>query len=448
MPIMKESKTYFPKKGYGKDDVLHKLDELKQEMVPVDGGRFGMYSLKGSEEIQSVVEQAALKFFSFNALFTFMNKPAGQIEDELIEMIREIFHGSDDMRANFTTGGSESIYCAMKAMRDWARDTMPHIKEPEIVIPYSAHIAFSRGGKYFGINIVRTPVAADNRVDIEATKAAITENTIGIVGSAPCWPFGVYDRIEELSELAIEKGVWLHVDACVGGYLAPFVQKAGYDLPNWDFTVPGVRSISADMHKYGYAPKPMSTVMYRGGDEQFHHYTVEDDWPCGPYFTQSLGGSRTFASTAAAWAVLNYMGEDGYVANAKRIMAIKQKMIDGLADCRDLNTAKTDLSLLIIDSVTLDISKVVGGMAQRGWSLLGNTQPPAIHLAIDPICDEQVERMIEDFYHVVEEVKAGESDEQGSLAYSGGKGSGYTPKWVSQVLAMLPKKLSKSSYTE
>jgi glutamate/tyrosine decarboxylase-like PLP-dependent enzyme len=372
-----------------------------------------------------------------------MNKPAGQIEDELIEMIREIFHGSEDMRANFTTGGSESIYCAMKAMRDWARETMPHIKEPEIIIPYSGHIAFSRGGKYFGINIVRTPVAADNRVDIQATKAAITKNTIGIVGSAPCWPFGVYDRIEELSELAMEKELWLHVDACVGGYLAPFVKKAGYDLPNWDFTVPGVRSISADMHKYGYAPKPMSTVMYRGGDEQFYHYTVEDDWPCGPYFTQSLGGSRTFASTAAAWAVMNYMGEDGYVANAKRIMTIKQKMIDGLVDCRDLSTAKTDLSLLIIDSASLDITKVVAGMAQRGWSLLGNAQPPAIHLAIDPISDEQVERMIEDFYHVAEEVKAGECDDKGSLAYSGGESSGYTPKWVSQVLAMLPKKLSK-----
>ncbi|USD63083.1 aspartate aminotransferase family protein [Vibrio sp. SCSIO 43140] len=443
MPIMQESKTYFPKSGYGKDEVLGKLDELKQEMVPVEGGRFGMYSLKGSEDIQNIVEQAALKFFSFNALFTFMNKPAGQIEDELIEMIREIFHGSDDMRANFTTGGSESIYCAMKAMRDWARETMPHIKEPEIILPYSAHSAFSRGGKYFGINIVRTPVAADNRVDIEATKAAINENTIGLIGSAPCWPFGVYDRIEELSDLATEKGLWLHVDACVGGYLAPFVKKAGYELPNWDFTVPGVRSISADMHKYGYAPKPMSTVMYRGGDEQFHHYTVVDDWPCGAYFTQSLGGSRTFASTAGAWAVMNYLGEEGYVENAKRIMTIKQMIIDGLAESADLRTAKTDLSLLIIDSPTLDITKVVGGMSQRGWSLLGNSTPPAIHLAIDPISDEEVERMIGDFYEVAEEVKSGESDQEGSLAYSGGQGDGYTPKWVSQVLEMLPKKLSK-----
>ncbi|WP_353500013.1 pyridoxal phosphate-dependent decarboxylase family protein [Vibrio sp. CB1-14] len=443
MPIMKLSQSYFPKTGYGKEDVLNKLDELKQDMVPVEGGRFGMYSLKGNEDIQDIVEQAALKFFSFNALFTFMNKPAGQIEDELIEMIREIFHGSDDMRANFTTGGSESIYCAMKAMRDWARETMPHIKEPELVMPYSAHSAFSRGGKYFGIKIVRTPVAADNRVDIGATKAAINENTIGLVGSAPCWPFGVYDRIEELSELATEKGLWLHVDACVGGYLAPFVKKAGYELPNWDFTVPGVRSISADMHKYGYAPKPMSTVMYRGGDEQFHHYTVVDDWPCGAYFTQSLGGSRTFASTAGAWAVMNYLGEDGYVENAKRIMTIKQMMIDGLAQSNDLRTANTDLSLLIIDSPTLDITKVVAGMSQRGWSLLGNAQPPAIHLAIDPISDEQVERMLIDFYDVVEEVRSGEGEQQGSLSYSGGHGQSYTPKWVRQVLEILPKKLSK-----
>ncbi|MGR5499248.1 pyridoxal phosphate-dependent decarboxylase family protein [Vibrio sp. DNB22_10_4] len=443
MPIMKHNQSYFPKTGYGKEDVLNKLDELKQEMVPVEGGRFGMYSLKGSEDIQDIVEQAALKFFSFNALFTFMNKPAGQIEDELIEMIREIFHGSDDMRANFTTGGSESIYCAMKAMRDWARETMPHIKEPELVMPYSAHSAFSRGGKYFGIKIVRTPVAADNRVDIEATKAAINENTIGLIGSAPCWPFGVYDRIEALSDLATEKGLWLHVDACVGGYLAPFVKKAGYELPNWDFTVPGVRSISADMHKYGYAPKPMSTVMYRGGDEQFHHYTVVDDWPCGAYFTQSLGGSRTFASTAGAWAVMNYLGEDGYVENAKRIMTIKQMMIDGLAQSNDLRTANTDLSLLIIDSPTLDITKVVAGMSQRGWSLLGNAQPPAIHLAIDPISDEQVERMLIDFYDVVEEVRSGEGEQQGSLSYSGGHGQSYTPKWVRQVLEILPKKLSK-----
>ncbi|MBY6195747.1 pyridoxal phosphate-dependent decarboxylase family protein [Vibrio hangzhouensis] len=440
MPIMQESNTYFPKNGYAKQEVLNKLDELKQQMVPVDGGRFGMYSLKGNEDIQDIVEQAALKFFSFNALFTFMNKPAGQIEDELIEMIREIFHGSDDMRANFTTGGSESIYCAMKAMRDWARETKPHIKEPELVMPYSAHSAFSRGGKYFGIKIVRTPVANDNRVDIEATKAAINDNTIGLIGSAPCWPFGVYDRIEELSDIAIEKGLWLHVDACVGGYLAPFVKKAGYDLPKWDFTVKGVRSISADMHKYGYAPKPMSTVLYRGGDEQFHHYTVVDDWPCGTYFSHSLGGSRTFASTAGAWAVMNYLGETGYIENAKRIMTIKEKLINGLAGSADLDTAHTDLSLLIIDSATLDITKVIGGMAQRGWSLLGNSHPPAIHLTIDPISDEEVERMLNDFYEVVEEVKSGESDEQGSLAYSGGQGEGYTPNWVRQVLEMLPQK--------
>ncbi|GAL34670.1 sphingosine-1-phosphate lyase [Vibrio maritimus] len=434
---------YFPKTGYSQQEVLGKLDELKTEMVPVDGGRFGMYSLKGNEEIQNIIEQAALKFFSFNALFTFMNKPAGQIEDDLVEMIREVFHGSDDMRANFTTGGSESIYCAMKAMRDWARQEMPHIEEPEIIMPYSAHSAFSRGGKYFGIKIVRTPVAEDNRVDIEATKAAINENTIGLVGSAPCWPYGVYDRIEELSDIATEKGLWLHVDACVGGYLAPFVKKAGYDLPYWDFTVPGVRSISADMHKYGYAPKPMSTVLYRGGDEQFHHYTVVDDWPCGPYFTQSLGGSRTFASTAGAWAVMNFLGEEGYVKNAKRIMTIKQMLIDGLAECEDLNTWKTDLSLLIIDSPTLDITKVVGGMGQRGWSLLGNAEPASIHLAIDPITDEQVEAMIRDFKEVVEEIKAGNDQAEGSLAYSGGQGTGYAPKWVKQVIEMLPAKLGK-----
>ena len=440
MPETLTKEIGFPKQGCDRQQLLQQLDEIKAGMFSEDKTKLSIGSLKGNEDIQSLVEQASNKFFAFNALFTFMEGSVGRIEDELLDMIVDLFKAGSGGRANLTTGGSESIYSAMKAMRDWARETRPHITAPEIVMPYSAHAAFSRGGKYFDIIIVRVPVAGDYRADVAAMAEAVSSNTIGIVGSAPCWPYGLYDRISELGELALAKNLWLHVDACVGGYLAPFVRKAGYPVPAFDFSVPGVRSMSADLHKYGYAPKPCSSILWRSEEEQQYHYTAPDDWPCGPYFTQSLVGSRPFSSTAAAWAVIRYLGEEGYVENARRIMEVKQRLLDGIAPIAGLRCWDTDLSLMVIEADRLDIQQVMGGMNNLGWCLLGNYEPPTMHLTVDPMSDEVIDSFISDLTEVMIRLNSGSQLTSGSLSYSGGKGGSYTPKWVSRALALIEKR--------
>jgi len=225
----------------------------------------------------------------------------------------------DEIVGSVTSGGTESILLAMKTYRDRARDRKG-ITEPEMVVPSTAHAAFDKAAQLFNIKIIRVPIGDDYRADVEATRKAITKNTIVIVGSAPPFPHGIIDPIEELSELARQAGVGFHTDACLGGFLLPWAERLGYDVPPFDFRLPGVTSISADTHKYGYAPKGSSVILYRGRALRHYQYYVITDWPGGLYLTPTFAGSRPGALSAACWAAIMAMGEQGYMEAAKRIL--------------------------------------------------------------------------------------------------------------------------------
>ena len=261
-------------------------ESAKKRTGPSTRRKGGVSAFRGPPDVQEVGRMAYDMFLSDNGIFSLRTEYMRRVEDEVIDMCVGLFHAADDASGTFTGGGSESNYSALHAMREWARQHHPQAVAPEVIAPYSAHPTFSKGCQYFGLKLVRTPLGPDLRADVPAMARAIGANTIGVVGSAPCWPYGLYDPIEAIGELAGRHRLWMHVDACVGGYLAPFVESLGQRLPLWDFRVPAVQSISADLHKYGYCPKPASTVLWRSAALKRFHHVHPEDWPGGPYQMQ------------------------------------------------------------------------------------------------------------------------------------------------------------------
>lgn len=283
----------------------------------------------------------------------------------------------DEVVGTTTSGGTESIIMAMKAYRD--RSGM---KRPEMVLPTSAHVAFDKAAQYLGFKQVRVPVANDHRADVAAMERAITRKTAVVVGSAPGFPHGVIDPINELSELARERGLGFHTDACLGGFVLPWAERLGYPVPRFDFRLPGVTSMSVDTHKYGYAAKGTSVALYRGRDLLHHQYFVATDWPGGLYYSQTMPGSRPGGLVATAWAAMLAMGEDGYSRAAAAILQTGATVRAGIEAIPELRVLGDPLWVIAFASDEVDIYEVMAQMAKRGWSLNGLHHPPAVHIAV------------------------------------------------------------------
>jgi len=313
-----------------------------------------------------------------------------------------------------SSGGTESIMLAMKTYRDWAHATRG-ITRPEMVAPTSAHPAFDKAAHYFGIKMVRVPVGADYRADVKATRKALTRSTIVLIGSAPSFPHGVIDPIEELSELARQRG--FHTDACLGGFVLPWAKKLGYPVPAFDFRLPGVTSMSADTHKFGYAAKGTSVVLYRGTELRSHQYFTATEWPGGIYFSPTFSGSRPGALIAAAWAALVSTGEQGYLEATCGILETADVLKRGIRTLPDLHVLGEPLFVIAFGSHTLDIYKVMEQMSARGWNLNGLHKPPAVHLCVTQRHTQPgvAQRFLEDLRACVEHVRANPG-EKGTMA--------------------------------
>jgi len=281
-----------------------------------------------------------------------------------------------------SSGGTESILLAMKAYRDFARDRRG-IAAPEIVAPVTAHAAFDKAARFFDMPLVRTPVDGQFRADLRALAAAVTERTAVIVGSAPTFPHGVIDPIPEIAALAAERGTGCHVDACLGGFILPWAERLGYPVPPFDFRLPGVTSMSADTHKYGYAAKGTSVVLYRGRELRgFQYYTVTD-WPGGLYLSPTLAGSRPGALSATCWAAMVSIGQSGYLDASRRILETGARIRDGVAAIPGLHVLGNPLWVTAFGTDDdLDVYQVMENMSHRGWSLNGLQRPAAVHLAV------------------------------------------------------------------
>jgi sphinganine-1-phosphate aldolase len=375
-------------------------------------------AFRGPPDVQEVGKMAYNMFLSDNGLFSLRSEYIRGVEEEVIEMCVSLFNAPSDASGTLTSGGSESNYSALHAMREWAREHHPEIKAPEVIVPYSAHPTFSKGCHYFGLKLVRTPLGGDLRADVAAMSKAIGANTIGVAGSAPCWPYGLYDPIEAIGDLAEQHDLWMHVDACVGGYLAPFVESLGHPLPQWDFRVPAVRSISADLHKYGYCPKSASTVLWRSVELKRFHHVHPEDWPGGPYHMQGFAGSRTAGAIFAAWAVMKYLGRRGYRRLAAQVLASKQRLAEGIASIDGLYVFKSDLLPLGFGSHVLDMQLIMGELRKIGWVLVAARQPPLINLPIDAATDDSViDAFLGDLRTVARLVHQGGTTSRAELRY-------------------------------
>jgi glutamate/tyrosine decarboxylase-like PLP-dependent enzyme len=298
-------------------------------------------------------------------------------------MALDLLGGGGEAGGNMTSGGTESLLMAVKTARDWAAATRPAIREPEMVLPSSAHPGLDKAGHYFGVKVVRVPVGPDLRADVAAMLEAISENTILIVGSAPSYPHGVMDSIGQLAALAQERGILCHVDACLGGFMLPFVRELGYPVPHFDLRVPGVTSLSADIHKYGYGPKGSSVILYRDRTLRRHQFFVTTDWSGGVYASPTMAGSRPGGTIAATWAVMRYLGREGYLAMAERVMAATAQLRAGIQAMDDLHVLGDPvMSVLAFGSDRLNIYEVGDEMSVRGWHLDRQQFPPSLHMTV------------------------------------------------------------------
>ncbi len=386
MPVF----TRLPETGWDRMTLLH----LIQAMVGREEGRWqqGFVSgtvYHGGNELASLIHQVYALTSHTNPLHADLWPSVSKFEAEIVAMTAAMLGAEaaqtmdPDARVcgTVTSGGTESILLAMKVYRDWARATRG-VTEPEIVLPVTAHPAFDKAAHYLGMRTVRYPVRDDYRADVDAAARAITKNTVVLVGSAPTFPHGVVDPIAELSTLAMEQGIGFHVDACLGGFVLPWAEKLGYPVPPYDFRLPGVTSISVDTHKYGYAAKGTSVVLYRSPDWRSYQYFTATDWPGGLYAAPTVAGSRPGALLAICWAVMISMGERGYLEATRRILETADFLREGICAIPELRVLGDPLWIIAFTSDEVNIYRVMGGMERRGWRLTGLQFPPAVHIAV------------------------------------------------------------------
>jgi glutamate/tyrosine decarboxylase-like PLP-dependent enzyme len=391
-------RTTLPVRGRSHTDILAQMREMKGADVDWKNGRAPLYVFKATDEVYEVGRAGFMEYFSENALGARRAFPSvKRMEDEIVEMALDLFSAPEGAQGFMTTGGTESIILAMQACRDWSRARRGDREHRgNVVAAETLHPAFNKGAKLMDLDVRRAPVGDDLRMDLAAVQALIDDDTIMIVGSAPNFSFGMIDPIRELGAIAERRGVWLHVDACVGGYLAPFVRMAGRPVADFDFAVPGVASLSADLHKFGFCPKPASTVFYRDADRAQHHMFDAEVWPNGRFLTTTIVGTRPAGGVAGAWATLQFLGLDGYKRVAAALMDFVDAYQAGIRATAGLKVlGQPDLSIVAFGSDEFDIFRVAELMSEKGW-LAGLVQKPkGIHRMMsmfhEPVLDEYLD---------------------------------------------------------
>lgn len=396
----------FPEEGQTTGAILEQLRQLKARDVDwLHGRNFAYVYYAGPEEL-ALAKEAYQIYFSENALNPTAFPSLQRMEKDIIRMARVLFHAPEQAAGNLTSGGTESILMAVKAAKHYFQKSNPSEATPEVILPASAHPAFHKACDYFGLKPIVVPVDAQFQAIPAAYENAITARTALVVASAPSYPQGMIDPIEGIAAIAASKGVLCHVDACVGGFLLPFLEDKGVPIPPFDFRIPGVTSISADIHKYGFAAKGASLVLYRNPELrkcQFYAYT---DWSGGIYASPSLVGTRPGGAIAAAWAMLHFMGRKGYQKKAMQSLVTAERLrtaIRQIPELKILGAPRT--SLFAIASDQLDIYEIGDELSLRGWYMDRQQLPPSLHLTITPAHAAVAQEFLADLEEAVRNAK-------------------------------------------
>ena len=367
-------------------------------------GRLGVFVHYAGEDVLEVAKRAYAMFFTENGLGPSAFPSLARFEKEVIEMTLGLLNAPAGARGTMTSGGTESILLAMKAARDRAREQRRGGSVPKVVAAVSVHPAFDKAAHLLGMDVVRVPLQG-LAPDLAAIGRAIDTDTIALVASAPNYPYGTIDPVAEFGALAERHGLWLHVDACVGGYSAPFATKLGHALPEFDFAIPAVTSMSADCHKYGFAAKGASAVMFRDPDAWRHLAYRFENWPRGVYHTQTFVGTRPGGAIAAAWAVMRFLGEAGYLNVTQRILAVREAIERGVTGLGCRVVGRPQLGITAYTHESLDIFAIGDALGRRGWFVSRLAEPRGLHLMLNLLHEPVVERYLLDLEAAIAEVQ-------------------------------------------
>lgn len=376
-----------PEDGRSREAILAEVAEMSQEENRAwESGRSSGTMYSGDHDHYAFLNDVCSHFSYVNALQRDLCPSMTRFESEIVAMTLDLLHGDavEDGTAcgAVTFGGTESILDPMLVYRDKAREERG-IDRPKMIVPTTAHPAFVKGGHLLGIEIVKAPVDPETtQVDLDFVRDHVDARTVALVGSAGNYPYGTLDDLAALSSLAVERGLGLHVDACLGGFILPFGEQLGYDVPVFDFRLPGVTSISADTHKYGYGLKGTSVVLYRDPSYRRHQYFIAPDWKGGAYASNGLAGSRSGGLIAATWAAMVSYGRRGYLAHAKEIFETSFRMQAAVRRHESLELMGRPTFCFSFRARDFDVYLVNDHLKTRGWRLNGQQDPPAIHMAV------------------------------------------------------------------
>ncbi|OPL10804.1 MAG: hypothetical protein AVO34_09890 [Firmicutes bacterium ML8_F2] len=384
--------------GVSKEEVLKMMAGFTEKDVDWRTGKVmtGLYD--PGEDAHSLAVEAYTRFLPHNALYVNMYPSIGKMEKEVVSSVAELLRADDEVVGNITSGGTESILMAVKTARDWARVNRPEIETPEMVLPVTAHPAFLKAAHYFG---------NDYRADLTAFAEALGPNTILAVGSAPNFSHGAIDPVAEMAALANEKGVLFHVDGCVGGIYLSIMRRIGENIPDFDFSVPGVTSISADLHKYGYTPKNASVILYHNRDLRKYAWFVCTATTEYVVVNSTAQSSRTGGPIAAAWAMFRYLGEEGFCDIVCRSQEATRRILQGITEIEGIEVlGKPDMCMFTIASESINVFEIDDEMRLRGWQMIPQFayggSPPNLHVSVTQANVPHTDKFLADLRTVVE----------------------------------------------
>ncbi|MGI9579200.1 MAG: pyridoxal phosphate-dependent decarboxylase family protein [Microthrixaceae bacterium] len=386
----------FPDIGVPAAELLKELRSEREDDLDWRGGKaFSLVYNTDDPDLEALQHEVADLFLHENALSPFRYRTLLHMERELVEMATSLFGAA---AGSLSSGGTESIFLAVQTARDHARSNGN--LAPELLCAETAHPAFAKACKYLDVTQVKTPVTSDGRADPDAIAASINDNTALVVASAPCYPFGVIDPVTDIAALAAASDILCHVDACLGGWLLPFWEELGETVPPWDFRVEGVTSLSADIHKYGYCFKGVSTITYRDPEMYQRQVFMYDEWPGGLYASASAAGTRPGSPIAAAWSTVTHLGRDGFLRLGRRVQEATHGFraaldaVDGLRVNPDPDMSVFQFNADPDSGVAVDIEAVGDRMDERGWAL--DRQQGGLHVMLSPGHDKVVDAFAED----------------------------------------------------
>lgn len=378
-------------------EILTRLQSLRNNDAPTHGGRVLSYVYDtGMPEVDALAAQAMELVQPVNGLDPTTFTSVATMEREVIDFARNLLGGDLEVVGTVTSGGTESCMLAVKR----ARTNYQGTQKPKIIAPATVHAAFHKAADYFGLDLELIPVMAEGLLDSTRLIESMDARTALVVLSAPAYPYASLDPIEKVAAAAATRGIECHVDACLGGWILPFWTK----LPAWDLRVPGVTSIAADLHKYGYAPKGISVLLTRGRDIQRSQYFATTNWPGYPVVNSTLLGSKSAAPLAAAWAIINYLGSQGFAALAESCQRSTQALIRHISSIEGLRVVGTPTGPLfaVTQDVNVEPEKRIDPhhwadqLGEHGWRAQlqpaftqpdGTVLPRTAHLTITPVTE-------------------------------------------------------------